>query len=61
VVLVLIGFVLLVAALWLLVRLIDRQHEKKWGGAPKQKPGGGPTSIESKTAWHCGRSDGPGL
>jgi hypothetical protein len=53
----LIGFVLVLVALWGLVRLVDAQQRKKWGGAPKQKPGR-PSSGESKTAWHSGRSDG---
>jgi hypothetical protein len=56
----LIGFALVLVALWGLVRLVDRQQRKKWGGAPKQQPGEA-SSGESTTAWHSGRSpDGPG-
>jgi hypothetical protein len=49
----LIGLVVVVLALWGLVRLVDRHHRKTWGDAPKQEPGE-PTSIESKTAWFSG-------
>jgi hypothetical protein len=56
----LIGFVLLLMALWGLVRLVDRQQRKKWDGAPKQEPGS-PSSGESTTARYSGRSDGPSV
>ena len=55
-----IGFVLVLLPLSGLVRLMARRQRKKWGGAPKQKPGKA-SSGESTTAWHSGRSpDGPG-
>jgi hypothetical protein len=59
-VILLVALVLVLLALWGLVRLVDRQQRRKWGGAPKQKPGRA-SSGESTTAWYSGRSDGPGL
>jgi hypothetical protein len=56
----LIGLVLVVVALWGLVRLVDRHQRKTWGDAPKQEPGR-PSSIESKAAWFSGGPDGGGV
>ena len=49
--------VLVVVALWGLVRLVDRHQRRTWGNAPKQEPAS-PTSIESTTARHSGGVDG---
>jgi hypothetical protein len=56
-ILILAGFVLVLIVLWLVVRAVDRQQQKKWGGASKQQPGR-PSSMESDTARFSGRSEG---
>ena len=57
-ILILAGSVLVLIVLWLVVRAVDRQHQRQWGGAPKQPPNRS-SSIESDTARFSGRSDGP--